>query len=83
MHAQDGYAVIAADGVGEFEVVGESRAGTMDDITLTPGKVAYITTGVCMLHSCCALSTVNLHHRQASLHVTVPFPELRHVSPER
>lgn len=43
---QDGYAVIASDGAGEFEVVGESRAGYMDDITLTPGKVAYITTGV-------------------------------------
>ena len=37
--------MIAADGPGEYEVIGESRAGAMDDITLTPGTVAYITTG--------------------------------------
>lgn len=45
MHMQDGYAVIAADGAGEFDVVGESRAGHMDAIHLQPGQVAYITTG--------------------------------------
>lgn len=43
--AQDGYAVVAADGPGEYTVLGESRAGHMDDITLTAGHVAYITTG--------------------------------------
>lgn len=44
---QDGYAVIASDAVGDFEVIGESRAGEKDPMTLTSGKVAYITTGVC------------------------------------
>jgi gephyrin len=43
---QDGYAVVAADGVGEYPVIGESRAGYMDDITVTSGTAAYITTGV-------------------------------------
>lgn len=42
---QDGYAVIAADGPGEYPVVGESRAGAMDDINLQAGQIAYITTG--------------------------------------
>jgi hypothetical protein len=42
---QDGYAVVSSDGPGEYVVVGESRAGHMDDIQLTPGHVAYITTG--------------------------------------
>jgi hypothetical protein len=49
-NAQDGYAVIAADGPGEYPVVGESRAGHMDAIQLTPGHVAYITTGAS--HGC-------------------------------
>lgn len=43
---QDGYAVIASDGPGEYPVITESRAG--DDglgITVTPGTVAYVTTG--------------------------------------
>lgn len=39
--------MIASDGAGDFEVVGESRAGEKDPITVTSGKVAYITTGVC------------------------------------
>lgn len=42
---QDGYAVVAADGAGEFEVVGESRAGAMDNVQVAPGRIAYITTG--------------------------------------
>eukprot|EP00798_Chlamydomonas_sp_ICE-L_P023126 gene23126-30327_t len=42
---KDGYAVIAADGVGEYPVIGESRAGSMDPMTVIPGTVAYITTG--------------------------------------
>ena len=29
---KDGYAVLASDGVGDFDVVGESRAGSMDDV---------------------------------------------------
>eukprot|EP00198_Chlamydomonas_reinhardtii_P008997 XP_001698334.1 molybdenum cofactor biosynthesis protein [Chlamydomonas reinhardtii] len=42
---KDGYAVVAADGVGEFPVVGESRAGHLDQLPVAPGSVAYITTG--------------------------------------
>lgn len=44
---QDGYAVVSSDGPGEYAVVGESRAGYMDDMQLTAGQVAYITTGTC------------------------------------
>lgn len=42
---KDGYAVVAADGPGEYPVVGESRAGFLDALDLRPGQVAYITTG--------------------------------------
>ncbi|CAI5529864.1 unnamed protein product [Closterium sp. Naga37s-1] len=43
---QDGYAVVAADGPGEYPIIAEARAG--DDaanVVVTPGTVAYITTG--------------------------------------
>ncbi|CAM6129634.1 unnamed protein product [Calypogeia fissa] len=43
---KDGYAVVAADGPGEYMIVGEARAG--DDaanLVVIPGTVAYITTG--------------------------------------
>lgn len=43
---KDGYAVIASDGPGEYSVITESRAG--DDavgVTVTPGTIAYVTTG--------------------------------------
>ena len=46
---QDGYAVVAADGVGEYPVVGESRAGALDTLPMGPGRIVYITTGVCCL----------------------------------
>lgn len=39
--------MVAADGVGEFPVVGESRAGHLDQLPVAPGSVAYITTGRC------------------------------------
>ncbi len=42
---KDGYAVIAADGPGDYPVIGESTAGRAPDFTLRPGAVAYITTG--------------------------------------
>ena len=42
---KDGYAVIASDGAGEFDVIGESRAGRMDNIEVTQQSVVYITTG--------------------------------------
>ena len=41
----DGYAVRAADGPGEYPVVGRIVAGVDPDFTLQPGQVAYITTG--------------------------------------
>ncbi len=37
--------MVAADGVGEYPVVGESRAGQLDDVPVRPGTVMYITTG--------------------------------------
>ncbi|KAL5214681.1 hypothetical protein ABZP36_003833 [Zizania latifolia] len=43
---KDGYAVAASDGPGEYPVITESRAG--DDalgVVVTPGTVAYVTTG--------------------------------------
>lgn len=43
---KDGYAVIAADGPGEYPVITESRAGNDGlGVTVTPGTVAYVTTG--------------------------------------
>jgi gephyrin len=43
---QDGYAVVAADGPGEYPVVGASRAGDDNsEVHLQPGTVTYITTG--------------------------------------
>ena len=43
---QDGYAVVAADGAGEFPVVGEARAGAAQGMGVSLGSVTYITTGV-------------------------------------
>lgn len=44
--AQDGYAVVASDGPGEYPVVAEARAGNDGlGVTLTTGTVAYVTTG--------------------------------------
>ncbi|KAG5566413.1 hypothetical protein RHGRI_002104 [Rhododendron griersonianum] len=43
---KDGYAVVATDGPGEYPVITESRAGNDGvDVTVTPGTVAYVTTG--------------------------------------
>ncbi len=41
---QDGYAVRAADGAGEYDVEFEQLAGSAPG-SLSKGKVAYITTG--------------------------------------
>lgn len=41
----DGYAVIAADGAGAFEVVEDVPAGVFPRVRLTPGKVAKVMTG--------------------------------------
>ena len=45
---KDGYAVVAADGPGEYPLAGEVRAGVLADFRVTPGTVAYITTGAPM-----------------------------------
>lgn len=42
---KDGYAVVAADGPGDYPVIGEVTAGRLANFTVTPGSVAYITTG--------------------------------------
>ncbi|XP_058093596.1 molybdopterin biosynthesis protein CNX1 isoform X2 [Magnolia sinica] len=43
---KDGYAVVASDGPGEYSVITESRAGNDGvGVTVTPGTVAYVTTG--------------------------------------
>jgi gephyrin len=42
---KDGYAVIAADGPGDYPVVAEVTAGRTAEGPLQPGTVAYITTG--------------------------------------
>ncbi|THF98170.1 hypothetical protein TEA_014642 [Camellia sinensis var. sinensis] len=43
---QDGYAVVASDGPGEYPIITESRAGNDGvGVTVTPGTVAYVTTG--------------------------------------
>ena len=45
---KDGYAVIAADGPGDYAQIGEVTAGRVGDFTVRPGTVAYITTGAPM-----------------------------------
>ncbi|CAN5577626.1 molybdopterin molybdotransferase MoeA [soil metagenome] len=42
---KDGYAVVAADGPGDYPVIGEVTAGRVANFTLTSGAIAYITTG--------------------------------------
>ncbi|VFQ94075.1 unnamed protein product [Cuscuta campestris] len=43
---KDGYAVVASDGPGDYPVITESRAGNDGlGVVVTPGTVAYITTG--------------------------------------
>lgn len=45
---KDGYAVIAADGPGDYPVVANVTAGHVGDLALRSGQVAYITTGAPM-----------------------------------
>lgn len=43
---QDGYAVVASDGPGDYPVITESRAGNdAVGVTVTSGTIAYVTTG--------------------------------------
>ena len=41
----DGYAVVAADGPGDYPLVGEVSAGALAEFGVEAGTVAYITTG--------------------------------------
>lgn len=56
---QDGYAVVASDGPGDYPVITESRAGNdAVGVTVTSGTVAYVTTGgKCKLN--CRLNILN------------------------
>ena len=40
--------MVAADGTGQFDIIGGSRAGDSNTTTVSPGKVCYITTGGCL-----------------------------------
>lgn len=42
---KDGYAVVAADGPGDYPLIGEVSAGALADFSVARGTVAYITTG--------------------------------------
>lgn len=43
---KDGFAVVAADGPGDYPVIAESRAGSdAEGVVVSPGTVAYVTTG--------------------------------------
>ncbi|CAH9133205.1 unnamed protein product [Cuscuta epithymum] len=43
---KDGFAVVASDGVGDYPVITESRAGNDGlGVVVTPGTAAYVTTG--------------------------------------
>ena len=69
---KDGYAVVAADGPGEYPIVGTVTAGRVADFQVQPGTVAYITTGaplppgadaVVMVEQTERISTSNGHSR--------------------
>lgn len=45
---KDGYAVVAADGPGDYPVLGAATAGHVPAFVVRPGTVAYITTGAPM-----------------------------------
>lgn len=45
---KDGYAVVAADGPGDYPLAGSVTAGRLADFVVEPGTVAYITTGAPM-----------------------------------
>ena len=45
---KDGYAVVAADGPGDYPIVGAATAGRVAEFRVEAGTVAYITTGAPM-----------------------------------
>ena len=53
---QDGYAVVASDGPGEYVVAFAAHAGT-EQQRLESGTVAYITTGAFLRNDSCHLLT--------------------------
>jgi gephyrin len=55
---KDGYAVCAADGPGDYPVVGEATAGHIPAFQVTRGNVAYITTGAPLPHGADAVVMV-------------------------
>ena len=55
---KDGYAVCSADGAGEFEVIGATRAGDPGAPALAARQAAYITTGAPLPAGCDAVVMV-------------------------
>ncbi|KAF7827184.1 molybdopterin biosynthesis protein CNX1 isoform X1 [Senna tora] len=52
---QDGYAVVADDGQGEYTVITKSRVGNDGiGVIVTPGTMAYVTTGAAALIKLCS-----------------------------
>jgi gephyrin len=62
---KDGYAVVAADGPGEYTIRGDATAGHPADFVLRPGEVAYITTGAPMPQGADAVVQVEDTRRSA------------------
>ena len=58
----DGYAVVSADGAGEFPVTGDgSRAGGRRTGAVSPGSVCYITTGAPVPDGADAVVMIEVH----------------------
>lgn len=72
---KDGYAVVAEDGPGTYPLVGQVTAGRMADFTVTPGTVAYVTTGAPMPPGADAVvmveQTEKLWARNGSAHIDI------------
>lgn len=70
---QDGYAVVASDGPGEYPIITESRAGNDGlGVIVVPGTVAYVTTGGEMLVNLNSFS-IGCVHRSTVLLCPVNF----------
>ncbi|KAJ0913097.1 putative transferase [Helianthus annuus] len=76
---KDGYAVIAADGPGEYPVITESRAGNDGlGVTVTPGTVAYVTTGGNLLFMSLKISSFVCCDKTKCMHSSIlsgPIPD--------
>lgn len=78
---QDGYAVVASDGPGEYPVIAESRAGSDGiGVSVTPGTVAYVTTGgdscfyACLAFNYCQFKNLD------DIYVFVSYDNLKYMS---